>query len=730
MRSRTPFRNNAPLVLGITAGALLLLFGVQGLIRRSGEFSPDFLASVLLFGMTVLNLTLLLVLLFVLGRNVVRVVMERRRGTFGARFRMRLLSVFLLMAVAPSLLVLFVGSDLIQQSVDRWFNVDVERILSSSQALGTALRAAAADRARVHARFIAREIEARRLLDPTGPGGLRRMVETRSRDLRLDLVNVFGPQGELVAVMDPRVPGPAPDAHSAETLAEIALLGREAESTVPLGAGELVRVAVPVRAAGRAVGAVVASNLIPRGVVAEAEEVEARYTKYRRAEASREPIKGLYLSLYLFPALLVLFGATWLSLYLARRITIPLRLVAEAAERIANRERAVRVEVPPSGDEFAALAASFNRMSERLARSEEEVEISRQGLTRKNEELEERRRLTETVLETVGTGVVVVDAEGTVTGINAAACRLLDVDSDVLARRLDDALRGPGRDEIVGLVERLLTGRRSRQEREIVLPVAGRERHLAATVVGLPGAPGSPPGAVVVLDDLTPLMRAQKVAAWGEVAKKLAHEIKNPLTPIQLSAQRVRKAYLKSSPELETIITESTSSIVREVEALKTLVDEFSQFARLPAAHLASTSLNGVIEDALALYEGLFADVRFVKRLAPDLPAARIDAAQIKRVLINLIDNAIEAMKRRGTVELTTGFDRIDGRVRIEIADDGPGIRPEDRDRLFVPSFSTKKGGSGLGLAIVSRIVQEHHGTIRVEDVVPRGVRFVVELPV
>jgi two-component system nitrogen regulation sensor histidine kinase NtrY len=234
----------------------------------------------------------------------------------------------------------------------------------------------------------------------------------------------------------------------------------------------------------------------------------------------------------------------------------------------------------------------------------------------------------------------------------------------------------------------------------------------------------------VVLDDLTPLMRAQKVAAWGEVAKKLAHEIKNPLTPIQLSAQRVRKAYLKSSPELETIITESTSSIVREVEALKTLVDEFSQFARLPAAHLASTSLNGVIEDALALYEGLFADVRFVKRLAPDLPAARIDAAQIKRVLINLIDNAIEAMKRRGTVELTTGFDRIDGRVRIEIADDGPGIRPEDRDRLFVPSFSTKKGGSGLGLAIVSRIVQEHHGTIRVEDVVPRGVRFVVELPV
>jgi two-component system nitrogen regulation sensor histidine kinase NtrY len=730
MRARRPFRNNAPLVLAITGGALLLLLGVQALLRRSREFSPGFLASVMLYGMTVLNLTLLLVLLFVLGRNVVRILMERRRGTFGARFRMRLLFVFLLMAVAPSVLVLFVGSDLIQQSVDRWFNVDVERILSSSQAIGSALRVATGDRARVHARFLAREIEARRLLEPAGPGGLRRVVEARARDLRLDLVNVFGPEGELVAVMDPRVPGPPPDAHSAEALAEIARLGREAEATTPIGAGELVRVAVPVRIGGQPAGAVVVSNLIPRGVVAEVEEVESRYTKYRRAEASREPIKALYLSLYLFPALLVLFGATWLSLYLARRITIPLRLVAEAAERIANRERAVRVEVPPAGDEFTALAASFNRMSERLTRSEEEVEISRQGLTRKNEELEERRRLMETVLETVGTGVVVVDAEGAVAGINAAACRLLDVDSGVLARRLEEALRGPGREEVVGLVERLLTGRRSRQEREIVLPVAGRERHLAVTVVGLPGAPGSPPGAVVVLDDLTPLMRAQKVAAWGEVAKKLAHEIKNPLTPIQLSAQRIRKAYLKASPDLGKVITECTASVVREVDSLKTLVDEFSQFARLPAAQLIPTHLDGVIEDALSLYEGLFAEVRVVKQLAPDLPAVKIDAAQIKRVLINLIDNAVEAVKRRGTLEVKTGFDRLQGRVRLEIADDGPGIRPEDRDRLFVPSFSTKKGGSGLGLAIVSRIVQEHHGTIRVEDVAPRGARFVVELPV
>jgi two-component system nitrogen regulation sensor histidine kinase NtrY len=223
-------------------------------------------------------------------------------------------------------------------------------------------------------------------------------------------------------------------------------------------------------------------------------------------------------------------------------------------------------------------------------------------------------------------------------------------------------------------------------------------------------------------------MRAQKVAAWGEVARKLAHEIKNPLTPIQLSAQRIRKAYLKSAPELERIVTECTQAIVQEVEALKNLVDEFAQFARLPAVNLQLGSLDEVIDHTLSLYDG-FAGVRIDRRLAPDLPALRLDPAQMKRVLINLVDNAIEATEKKGAVIVSTEFDRSHGRVRLGVADDGPGIAPEDRDKLFVPTFSTKRRGSGLGLAIVSRIVQEHQGTIRVEDNLPRGARFVVELP-
>jgi len=730
MATRPPFRNNARLVLASTGAALAVFLLFEVLLRKSRDFSPDFLASVLLYALTVLNLTLILVLLFVLVRNLVRVVMERRRGALGARFRLRLVVVFLLMAVVPSLLLIAVGSDLIQQTVDRWFSVDVARILSSSQALGTAYRRSVADACRVHAHALAREIEARRLLEPEGQGRIRRTVEARARELNLDMASVFTRDGELIAVMDPRLPQAPYDSSSDEALAESALSGRESESTIPFGTGELVRVAVPVRGGGAEPrGAVVVSSFVPGEVAAEAREVEERYTKFRKAEASKGPIKAVYLSLYLFPALLILFGAVWLSLYLARRITTPLRLVAEGAERIAAGARGVRVDFPAGDDEFAALIASFNHMSERLARSEEEVENSREGLTRKNQELEERRRLMETVLETVGTGVIVVDAEGTTTAANAAACRLLGLDASMVGRLAQDALTGPGREEILALVQRLLSGRVTRQEREVRFPAPGRDRHLAVTVVQLPGPPGSPPGAVVILDDLTPLMRAQKVAAWGEVARKLAHEIKNPLTPIQLSAQRIRKAHLKAAPDLEKVVTECTSAIVQEVEALKNLVDEFAQFARLPAVNLAPASLHEIIDSALSLYDGLFAGVSIERRLAPDLPLVRLDRDQMKRVVINLVDNAIEATEKKGSVVISTEFDREQGRVRLGVADDGPGISPQDRDKLFVPHFSTKRRGSGLGLAIVSRIVQEHHGVIRVEENAPRGARFVVELP-
>ncbi len=726
---RPPLRNNPRLIILLILPALALFLGVQILVHKSGQFSPDFLASVFLYGLTVLNIALILILVFLVGRNVVRALMERRRKALGARFRMRLVLVFLLMAVAPALLLLVVGSDLIHQTVDRWFNVDVERILSSSQTLGMALKQSLLDRSRAQARVLAREVEDRGLLlrEQTR---LRATMESRARELGIDALTVLGRQGALISVTDPRFP-PEPLAGDApDTLAEQALQGKEAESSLSVAAGDLLRVAAPVRAPdGTVTGVVIVSTLLPASVAAEASEVQERYTKFRQAQALRGPIKAVYLSLYLLPALLILFGAVWLSLYLARRITTPLRLVAEGAERIAAGGRGVRVDFPAGDEEFSALIASFNRMSERLARSEEEVEHSRAGLTRKNTELEERRRLMETVLETVGTGVVVVDAEAAVTAINAAAAGLLELRGEAVGLPLGDLLQGPGRSEVLGLLARVLAGRAPRQERAVLLPGEGGERHLKVVVVSLAGAPGTSPGAVVVLDDLTPHMRAQKVAAWGEVAKKLAHEIKNPLTPIQLSAQRVRKAYLKQAPDFEKVLGECTEAIVQEVEALKNLVDEFAHYARLPAMRLSPSSLHEVVDQALSLYDGLYAGMSIERRLSSELPSLHLDADQMKRVLINLVDNAIDATRSQGRVVVATEYDRGEGRVRLSVADDGPGIRAEDREKLFVPHFSTKKGGSGLGLSIASRIVEEHQGVLRAEDNPPHGARFVVDLP-
>jgi two-component system nitrogen regulation sensor histidine kinase NtrY len=728
---RGPFQNNLRLVLAVTGGLLLLFLLAELLLRKSRDFQPDFLASALLYALTVLNLSLLLVLVFVLGRNLVRMLMEWRRGVFGAVLRVQLLLVFLVMAIAPSLLILLVGSDLIRQTVDRWFNVDVERMLASSQTLGLALDASALETSRVHARQLAGEIEARGLLLPQERGRLRRAVELRARQRELDLVNVYEGETEVVAVMDPRLPpSPAWDAAAGVALADAASAGKEVEATVAHGAGRLARAAVPVHdAIGRPAGAVVVSSFMPPDVAGAVADVQDGYTKFRKTQTFREPILSFYRSLYLFPALLILFGAVWLALYLSRRITTPMRLVAEGAERIAAGQRGVRVDFPSGSEEFRALIASFNRMSERLARSEEEVEFSRAGLVRKNQELEERRRLTDTVLETVGTGVVVVDEEATVTAVNVAAQQLLELQPGAVGLPLDRLMRGPGREEIQALVLRLLSGRVSRQEREVIVPARERDRHLAVTVVSLPGSLGGAPGALVVVDDLTPLMRAQKVAAWGEVARKLAHEIKNPLTPIQLSAQRVRKAWLKSDPDFEKIVTECTRAIVDEVEALKNLVDEFAQFARMPVATLRPASLHDVLAQALSLYDGLFPGIELERRLAADLPALRLDFDQMKRAIINLVDNAIEATEGQGRIQVATEYDRGASRVRLSVSDDGPGIAPAGRDQLFVPHFSTKKRGSGLGLAIVSRIAQEHLGTVRVEDAEPRGARFVIELP-
>jgi two-component system nitrogen regulation sensor histidine kinase NtrY len=458
--------------------------------------------------------------------------------------------------------------------------------------------------------------------------------------------------------------------------------------------------------------------------------LDERLNTFEKLRAARVPISSLYLSLFLFPALLTLVGASWLPFVLARRFARPVRNVALAAERIAAGERGVRVEKDETDEEFVKLIQSFNLMSERLARSEEEVEFSRSDLTRKNLEIDERRRLMETVLETIGTGVVVVDGDQKVQRVNSAASRLLGGDpSRIVEASLASLVPQEVAGEVTRSIARVLEGRSTQFERDLALfGLRGRrEVRMRAAPLATPGQ--GRPGAVIVLEDVTPLMQAQKVAAWGEVARKLAHEIKNPLTPIKLSAQRVRKAHLKDAPDFERVLSESIDAIVAEVDALQHLVDEFAQFARLPPSRPVEGSLNAVVDGALALYETAYPHVTLNRSLDPDLPSLRLDGPQIKRVIINLVDNAIAALGERGSIDLATTFDSLSRTATLTVADSGPGVPQANRESIFAPNFSTKKKGSGLGLAIARRIVEDHGGEIRVEDNTPKGARFVIDLP-
>jgi two-component system nitrogen regulation sensor histidine kinase NtrY len=324
---------------------------------------------------------------------------------------------------------------------------------------------------------------------------------------------------------------------------------------------------------------------------------------------------------------------------------------------------------------------------------------------------------------------VSIDTAGRIGTVNPAAMRLLELDASIVGLSAVDVFRRPGLAPINALLDQAARGRTEAFAQEVAIVREGRELHVAAAVTRLTGAGGEYEGSVLVLDDVTPLIRAQKVAAWREVARRLAHEIKNPLTPIQLSAERMRRKLSALEPPQSELVQECTTTIIGEVESLKSLVDEFSQFARMPAPRAIPADLHQLLNDALALYNGLFTDVQFERHFADDLPQVRVDPEQMRRVVINLVDNAIEAMDRRGTIAIETAHDPANSVVRVTVADDGPGIPPEERDKLFLPYYSTKGRGSGLGLAIVRRIVAEHGGSIDLTDNVPRGTRFTIELP-
>jgi two-component system, NtrC family, nitrogen regulation sensor histidine kinase NtrY len=736
---RRPFRDNPVLIAASIALLVAALGATLAFASRSSRLSPDFLSEFVLYGLSLADLTMILALVFVLARNIVKMMVERRRGLPFARFRSKLVLVLLGMTLIPSGLVLFVGSELIRTNLDRWFTAPMEEIVASAQQTAANYYS---ERQRVvvdTARRLARALGGLPFPDPDA-GAVRDVVAPEVAQQRAGMVEVYrvapgaGPRPEVASVVDVVLPSTDLRTYnraSADRLAERVAAGAEESHVLepqPSGA-DLVRAAAPIRRAdGSVAGVVVASDFLTSEMATRSRRVTDAYEEYMKLRVLKTPLLGVYLSFFLMVTLMILVSATWMGLYLAKRITRPIQMLSAAAREIGAGHLDRRLE-PETFDEFGSLVEAFNTMAGELSASRAKLERSAIDLQQQHQQAETRRRYIETILERIATGVVSFDAQGRVTTINSAASRLLALDGSAAGQPAGELFAGPDLEPLREMVEGTRADAPDPPAQEIALARDGRELHLAAATTSLHGEGGTAEGIVLVFDDITPLIRAQKVAAWREVARRLAHEIKNPLTPIQLCAERLARHFQSSPDQTRALVEECTKTIVGEVESLKALVDEFSQFARMPAPRRIPTHLPHLLRDTLALYVGLFREVKIETAFAPSMPMIRVDPEQIRRVVINLVDNAIEAMDRKGQVVLEVQFSAAERIARIIVADNGPGIPPGEREKLFMPYYSTKRRGSGLGLAIVRRIIAEHGGSIDVADNTPKGTRFVVELP-
>jgi two-component system nitrogen regulation sensor histidine kinase NtrY len=719
-------------IAAIVAGVLLeqrIEAGTQAL-----PFGP----GVPFLFLNALNVILIVLLVYLIGRNFVKLVFERRRGILGSHLNLKFVAAFTLVATVPMAVLFLVSSSFVTASIETWFSLQVDRALDQSREVAESYYDAAARNALYYGEQIAGQIQQRRLMRPGNAADLHRFVQEKQREYNLGVVQVFhATDGGIATLVNPENPAAGfSGEHSG--LVRAALDGTPVSRTEDAAGADVIRGAVPIHSSDPArgadvVGAVVVNYRVPVPLASKVKQIRAALDGYRTLQPQAGYISSVYQQeLLLFSLVIVLF-AIWWGFRMAKGVLGPIRALAEGTAEVARGNLDVVVEAH-ADDEIGFLVRSFNKMTHDLREA-------RSGVERFNAELEQRRRYMEIVLRNIGAGVISVDAEGRIHTINPSAQRMLAVPAGLglIGRKVEEVFTHPEQVELLrDFGHELRPDVRESVRRQVQLRSGEDVLTLLVTITLLQDDDGRVLGTVVVFDDYSQVVRAQRMEAWREVARRIAHEIKNPLTPIQLSAQRIRRRFLRrlgDSPEEARVLEECVDTITSQVEGLKLLVNEFSNFARLPTAKLKPDDLNRLVREAVASYQE--SGVVLETDLDPQLPIIEIDADQVRRLLSNLIDNAIAAVRERqgvspvpGRVELRTVHDAPLQVVRVEVADDGVGVSDADRRRIFEPYFSTKDHGTGLGLAIVSRIVADHGGYVRVHGNRPRGTRMIVELPV
>ena len=670
--------------------------------------------NIVFFLLININIILLMLLVFLVVRNLVKLVFERKRHILGSRLRVRLVLAFVGLSLVPTLILFVIAGGFVTRSFERWFDVQVESALQGSLEIGQTYYQNSANNALFYAKQLSRLITEEGLFDAQRIAELKQFVTRKQREYNLGTVELFTPDRRLLVVaFNNDVPTGVTIKADSEFL-NGALRGLEVTRTQEFGEGDVIRGGAPVYGDGKRIrGAVVVDYYVPKSIAKRAAQISRSYEQYKHSMFLKTPIKNSYILTLLLITLVIIFAATWFGLYLAKGITVPIQQLAEGTHAVAQGNWDYQIEAS-GDDEIGTLVDSFNGMT--------------RDLKQMTFEIERRGRYMETLLANVNAAVIAVDAGGQITAWNKAAERMFGINgAEALGHSQERIFAAEQLKPMREIMENVKDGESVEKELSISLP--DRVLTVVANAATLRDDDGRSLGVMVFVEDITEIQKAQRMEAWREVARRIAHEIKNPLTPIQLSAERLRKRYAKMLEGDGAILDKCTTTIIRQVEELKRLVNEFAQFARLPAAELAVNDLNEVVREALFLFQEGHRAIRF--EFHPGvIPALELDRNQIKRALINLLDNAVTAMDGRGEVEITTSYERALTKVCLEVADNGRGLPPEVRARIFEPYFSTKRDGTGLGLSIVSAIVEDHHGYIRVRPNEPKGTRFIIELPV
>jgi len=710
-------RRRERITVVILAVLLGVFTGIEVHLLRLSATLP-FVNSIFFFGLMNLNIVLIMLLLFLVFRNAVKLILDERRGRAGSRLRTRLVCSFILFAIIPTVLLFGISAFYIKNSFDKWFSIKIGGTLQRSIEVVKNYYENTERSARHFARKIGFALEAvhrnpealsRRLSElrmEYGPDG----VEYYSDPFSARIMAVHPGRGEMIP--------PA----SLETLNRV-FAGTNECKVQNVGAGEVVRCGAYL---GPGRGAVFVDYFIPVALASGLSEINLTYQDFKRDNPLNYPIKSTYFAILSMVTLLILFTASWTGFYVAKRLTGPIDELLKGTEQVARGNLDHRIPTS-GGDEMLRLIESFNRMTHDLRQNKDHIEASHENLRRMNEELSRRGRYIEILLENVRSGVVSLNEAGRVTTVNQAAAQLLGIPPpSAIGKPYSEILPEGWKEEFGELMVAVQgTSKPVRQELRVRSP--GGEWITLLVHLGLLRDPGGRPiGVVAIFDDVTGIQKMERMFAWREVAKRIAHEIKNPLTPIQLSVQRLRRRYLDRIADDGTF-DEATSIILSEVDSLKRLVGEFTSFARLPEIRQEPADLNQIVMEASNLFRAAHESLIFDLRLQESLGEMQLDRDQLKRALVNLFDNALSAMNGRGTITVTTEHEP-GAAIRLAILDEGCGIRDVDPAQLFEPYFSTKAGGTGLGLAIVHRIVTDHGGFVRAQAVAT-GTRFTIELP-